>query len=132
MTLRRKGYAGFDIETTRCDQTRAGLAVRGDLDRSAASVLARIIDDHVRAGRRFVQLNLAAVGDVCPASIDVLTRAHERLLANRGTLILTGVAAPLEAMLRAAVPHRPLFVLAPTAADQQMSGPQMSGPLLTA
>lgn len=120
MTLPPIADVGFGIETTRCDQTRAGLAVHGDLNGSAATVLARIIEDHVRAGRRFVQLNLTAVGDVCPASIDVLARAHERLLAARGTLILTGVAEHIEAMLHAAVPHRPLFVLAPTAADQSM------------
>ena len=108
----------FDVHTVRCDATRANVRVSGDLDDGGASVLAEVIDGHLRAGRRFLRLHVGRVRTLGTAAVEVIAAAHDQLLARRGTMILTGVDATLEAVLRAATPASPLLILAPTAAEQ--------------
>jgi hypothetical protein len=73
----------------------------------------------VRAGRRFLRLHVGGVRALSPSAVEMIAAVHERLLARRGTMIITGVCAPLEVELRAATPASPLFLIAPTAAEQQ-------------
>lgn len=108
---------GFDVRTARCDATRANLIISGDLDRDGAAVLEQVIEGHVRAGRRFLRVHVGGVRSLGDAAIVVIARAHEQLLAARGTLVLTGVGERLEATLRAAAPGSPLLVLPVTAAE---------------
>jgi anti-anti-sigma regulatory factor len=108
----------FDVQTTRSDELRANLKVSGLLDSGAAAVLGQVIDGHIRAGRRFLRVNVGGVRSLGDSAIDVIARAHERLLARRGTMILTGVSAGMEAVLRAATPASPLLLVSPTAADR--------------
>lgn len=103
--------SGFDVRTSRCDAARANLSVSGDLDADGAAVLAQVIDGHVRAGRRFLRLHLGGVRSLGDAAMLVIARAHEQLLAARGTLILTGVEGRIEAALRLAAPASPLLLL---------------------
>jgi anti-anti-sigma regulatory factor len=107
----------FDVETTRSDELRANLKVSGLIDAGAAAVLAQVIDGHIRAGRRFLRVNVGGVRSFGGSAIDVIALAHERLLARRGTMILTGVSAGMEAVLRTATPASPLLLVSPTAAD---------------
>ena len=102
---------GFDVRTSSCDATRANLNVSGDLDTDGAEVLAQVIEGHVRAGRRFLRLHLGGVRHLGDAATVVIARAHEQLLAGRGTLILIGVDSRLEAALRLAAPGSPLLLL---------------------
>jgi anti-anti-sigma regulatory factor len=111
--------AEFEVRTAHCDALRANIRVAGNVDDEAAGVLAEVIDGHVRAGRRFLRLHVGGVRALSPAAIELIGQAHERLLARRGTMILTGVSGRLEAELRAATPASPLFLLAPTAAEQR-------------
>lgn len=108
---------GFEVRTSSCDATRANMSVSGDLDGDGAAVLAQVIDGHVRAGRRFLRLELGSVRTLCTAATAVIARAHEQLLASKGTLILTGVGGPVEAALRTAAPASPLLLLPATASD---------------
>lgn len=108
---------GFDVRTSRSDATRANITLTGDLDEDAAAVLAEVIDGHVRAGRRFLRMHVGGLRSLSHASVDVIARAHDRLLGVRGTLILTGVVGPVEAVLRSAAPGSPLFLLPPTASE---------------
>jgi anti-anti-sigma regulatory factor len=108
---------GFDVRTARCDATRANLIISGDLDRDGAAVLEQVIDGHVRAGRRFLRVHVTGVRSLGDAAIVVIARAHEQLLAARGTLVLTGVGERLEATLRAAAPGSPLLLLPVSAAE---------------
>jgi len=105
---------GFDVRTASCDANRANLYVSGDLDSDGAVVLAQVIEGHVRAGRRFLRLNLGGVRSLCDAATVVIARAHEQLLATRGTLILTGVDGSMEQLLRLAAPASPLLLLPAT------------------
>lgn len=108
---------GFDVRTTTCDATRANLHVSGDLDDDGATVLGQVIDGHLRAGRRFLRLHLDGVRSLGVAATVAIARAHEQLLATRGTLILIGVAGDIEAALRLAAPASPLLLLPATPAD---------------
>ncbi|MGH8860631.1 MAG: STAS domain-containing protein [Jatrophihabitantaceae bacterium] len=93
------------------------MSVSGDLDAGGAAVLAQVIDGHVRAGRRFLRLNVGGARNLGDAAIAVIARAHEQLLASRGTLVLTAVDTRLEAALRAAAPASTLLMLPVTTID---------------
>lgn len=110
--------ARFDVRTTRCDATRANVRVSGYVDEDGTAVLDGVIESHLRAGRRFLRLHLGGVRTLDSRAIELIASAHDRLLAIRGTMILTGVGAALEAELRRATPASPLFLIAPTAAEQ--------------
>jgi anti-anti-sigma regulatory factor len=112
------GVERFEVRTTRSDELRANLQVRGLLDSGAAAVLAHVIDGHIRAGRRFLRLDVGDVRSVGESAVAVIAVAHERLLARRGTMILTGVSAGMEAVLRGATPASPLLLVSPTAAER--------------
>jgi anti-anti-sigma regulatory factor len=109
---------GFDVRTTRCDATRAMLDLSGNLDDGAAAVLAEVIDGHVRAGRRFLRMYVGGVGSLGHAAVEVIAGAHDRLLAAKGTMILTGVRAQTETALLTAAPGCRLLLVGPTAAEE--------------
>ena len=88
--------------TIREDRSRALVRVVGDWDLANADALAALLDEHDRAGRRFVRLDVSAVTFLDCACLEVLVAAHRRLLAARGTLVLTGVPARLTRLLRLA------------------------------
>jgi ABC-type transporter Mla MlaB component len=67
------------------------LAATGALNSDAAGVLAAAVNEHVVAHRRYVRLDLSGVTSVDDAAVAVLAEIHSRLLAERGTLILTEV-----------------------------------------
>jgi len=109
--------SGFDVRTSSCDSIRANLTVSGDLDDDGAAVLGEVIEGHIRTGRRFLRLHLGGVRTLGDAAMVVIARAHEQLLAGRGTLILTGVDGRIEAALRIAAPASPLLLLPALPAD---------------
>lgn len=113
---------GFSVHTTNSDSLRANIRVSGHLSDGAAAVLAGVIESHLRANRRFLRVHVGGVRSLAPAAIDAIVRAHDRLLARRGTMILTGVTAALEAQLRGATPATPLFLVAPTADERLLLG----------
>lgn len=105
----------FSVVTEYFDRNRAGLRVVGRLDTATAPVLACVADGHVRADRRYLRMNVSRVCSVEEDAIDVLHELHRRLLARRGTLIITGVGTSLEAALTRVSAE--LLLLAPTATD---------------
>jgi anti-anti-sigma factor len=108
----------FDVWTVDSDAVRAALRVRGRLDAENAELLATVIDSHIRAGRRFLRVNLAAVTELDADGMRTLEQAHSSLLAARGTLIITCVHGQVaQALVRAGL-DRLLFALPPTAADK--------------
>jgi len=103
------------VVTLKFDGTRASLGATGALNSGTAGVLAVAVNEHIVAHRRYVRLDLSAVTSVDDAAVAVLARIHSRLLAERGTLILTGVDSWLEILLAAA--DHAFLMIAPTAAD---------------
>ena len=104
-----------DAVTLKFDATRVSLHATGELNLGAASVLSAVTDKHIAAHRRYVRLDLSGVSSVDGAAIEVLAEIHSRLLAERGTLILTGVNSWLEIALGEA--GGAFLMIAPTAAD---------------
>lgn len=90
------------LTTIRQDTSRVLVRVVGEWDVANADVLAALLDEHDRAGRRFVRLDVSAVTFLDCACLEVLVTAHRRLLGARGTLVLTGVPARLSRLLRLA------------------------------
>jgi anti-anti-sigma regulatory factor len=115
------GTGSFDVRTVAADASRAAVRVTGDLTAGFAGLLAEVIDGHLRAGRRFVRLNVSAVHVVDGAAIAELHRAHRAFLERRGTLILTGVGPVVHAALALTGLLEDLLVLPPTADEQLLA-----------
>jgi anti-anti-sigma factor len=93
-------FAGqASLTTVHQDRTRALVRATGEWDLANVDSLAELIDRHQRSGRRFVRLDLSAVTFLDCACLDVLLDAHLRLLADRGTLVLTGVTPRIVRLL---------------------------------
>lgn len=88
------------LTTIRQDRARALVRATGEWDLANAEQLGDLIDRHIDAGRRFVRLDLSTVTFLDCACLDVLEVAHRRLLAARGTLVLTGLPARVARVLR--------------------------------
>src|SRR5689334_24343557 len=102
--------------TLNFDATRASLGATGALNSGTTGVLAAAVGDHILAHRSYVRLDLSAVTSVDDAAVAVLAEIHSRLLAERGTLILTGVDSWLELVLAGS--DHAFLMIAPTAADR--------------
>ena len=78
----------------------ARLAFDGRLDASWSEPAAAALDEAVRSGRARVELDLAAVTFISSVGIGVVLRAHARLRAVKGTLVITAASAAVREMLR--------------------------------
>jgi anti-anti-sigma factor len=83
--------AGASLTTVRQDRTHALIRAVGEWDLANAHVLGELLEEHQKAGRRFVRLDVSAVSFLDCTCLGVLVTAHQRLLAARGALVLTGV-----------------------------------------
>lgn len=111
----RSEARSFDVRTTHSDTYRASLRASGPLDAASAPLLAEVITGHVRSRRRFIRLDVGALRVADEAGARVLAEMHRRLLAARGTLILTGVLPSFESALSRAGIAGELFTLPPAA-----------------
>jgi anti-sigma B factor antagonist len=86
----------------RQDRTRALVRAVGEWDLANAEVLDDLLRTHEKAGRRYVRLDVSSVKFLDCTCLGVLVAAHRRLLAERGTLVLTGVTPRIVRLLRLA------------------------------
>ena len=107
----------MSVDTVRFDQTRALIKVNGELDLSTAAPLWAVLQSHLAAGRRFLRLDLSGVTFLDATVLTGITRAHQDLLARRGTLVITGVRALVSRVLRMTGLDEVLFVSGPRAED---------------
>ena len=80
---------------TRCSEVRA----RGELDVATAGLLALALEEQRAAKRRYVRLDLSGLTFMDCAGLSVILRAHHQLLADGGTLILTGASPRVQRVL---------------------------------
>lgn len=92
--------AGPGIRTALADQSRAVIQVTRDLDAAGVTALERVIEEHCAAGRSFLRISLVGVHRLSAAFVALLERTHYRLLARRGTSIITGAGEDVMATLR--------------------------------
>jgi anti-anti-sigma regulatory factor len=115
------GTGNFDVRTVAVDGSRAAVRVTGELSAACGFVLAEVLEGHLRAGRRFVRLNLSGVETADRAAGAALHRVHRAFLDRRGTLILTGVGGVVGAVLAADGLLDDLLVLPPAANEWLMA-----------
>lgn len=94
--------ARASLTTVRQDRSHALLRAVGEWDLANADVLGELLEEHEKAGRRFVRLDVGAVSFLDCTCLDVLVTAHQRLLAAQGMLVLTDVTPRLMRLLRLA------------------------------
>ena len=109
----RSTHNGASLTTSRCDRTHALIRAVGEWDLANAHVLAEVLEEHEKAGRRFLRLDVSAVSFVDCTCLDVLVTAHRRMQAARGALVLTGVTPRLMRLLTVARLDRVLLTMSP-------------------
>lgn len=82
--------ADHGVHTVLCDRTRATVRIVQDLDSAGVTALERVLDEHYSAGRRFLRISVGGVRRLSAPLIALLERTHYRMLARRGTSIITG------------------------------------------
>ncbi|HZC71534.1 MAG TPA: STAS domain-containing protein [Jatrophihabitans sp.] len=79
------------IETTGCDQWRAAIALRGELDLANAPELRGELSRHLDTGRRVIRVDVGGVTFIDSTALSELINASERCHNEQGSLILTNV-----------------------------------------
>lgn len=101
--------ARWSLTMLRKDPTQALVRIIGEWDLAKAHLLGEQLAQHQKAGRRLVRLDVSAVSFLDCSCLGVLVTAHQRLLATRGTLVLTGVTPRLTRLLSLAQLDRVLL-----------------------
>lgn len=103
------------VETVDLDATSALVRVGGELDLATSAPLWAVLDSHLRAGRRFIRLDMSGVTFLDATALSGIVSVHERLLAARGTLVVNGVRSLVARVLRMTGLDEVLFVGGPRA-----------------
>lgn len=101
------------VLTVATDAARACVQISGELDAALAPRLAAELSAHLQAGRRYLRLELSGVTFIDTSALSVVLAAHNELLRERGTLVLTGVRRPVSRLLELTELDRVLFVGGP-------------------
>jgi anti-sigma B factor antagonist len=105
------------LTTVRQDRTHALIRAVGEWDLANAHILEEVLQEHEKAGRWFVRLDLSAVSFLDCTCLGVLVTAHQRLLTARGALVLTGITPRLTRLLSLAQLDRVLLTTSLTDFD---------------
>jgi anti-anti-sigma factor len=90
----------FELCVDRVQPCGAWLRASGELDLAAASRLAEILERERSQGHRFVRLDVSGVTFLDAHCLAAMVRAHQALISAHGLLILIGVDAHLEHLLK--------------------------------
>jgi anti-anti-sigma factor len=87
------------VRTVGCDDWRAALQLRGELDLANVDQLRSELTRHLDAGRRVLRIDASAVSFIDSTALGALLWASQRCQAERGSLILTGLPARIQRVL---------------------------------
>jgi anti-sigma B factor antagonist len=90
------------VRTTACDESRAAVALHGELDVANAHDLRAELAAHLDAGRRVIRVDARGVEFMDSTAVGELVIASERCAADHGSLILTNVPPRVRRLLRIA------------------------------
>jgi anti-anti-sigma regulatory factor len=93
--------ASLEVATTAADTLRAAVTVHGTLSERTQPLLQSVLGTHVRAGRRYLRVDLAHAVVADPTVLTPLVEAHAALLALGGMLIFDNAEEQVAALLRA-------------------------------
>lgn len=100
MLVRSDGIVRMQpVQTTACDEWRAAIAVRGELDIANADHLRAVLAEHFAAGRRVIRVDVGAVEFMDSTALGVLVVATEQCTAAQGSLILSNVPSRLRRLI---------------------------------
>ena len=117
------------VRTVLADRTRAVVQVTRELDSAGVAMLERLLDEHYAAGRRFLRISVVGVRGLSASLITLLERTHYRMLARRGTSIITGAGPEVMRSLAELGLDQVLLVVETCADDAARSGLLDAGPL---
>jgi anti-sigma B factor antagonist len=98
------------VSTIRTTTTEALVRVAGELDATTVAPLRRALQEHRDLGRRYLRLDLSGVTLVDAVVLSEFVRVHRELLAERGTLVITGVRAAVARVIQVTGLHEVLFI----------------------
>lgn len=102
---------GYELTVVARDPLRAAIRAVGELDLAARDALADALQQQEAARRRVVRVDLSKVTFIDCSCLGILVASHHRLLRRRGLLVLTGVDARIERVLKAAGLGDHLFIV---------------------
>ena len=80
-------FAEVEVATTAADASHAYIRITGPVGRAAAPMLAAVLNSHLRVGRRFLHIDVAAAGLADDAAA-VFETAADAATARGGALTL--------------------------------------------
>lgn len=98
------------VQTTACDEWRAAIAVRGELDIANADCLRAELGEHFAAGRRVIRVDVGAVEFMDSTALGVLVVATEQYTAAQGSLILSNVPSRVRRLIELSGLDRVLLI----------------------
>jgi anti-sigma B factor antagonist len=101
------------IRTVAADAARACVRLRGEIDALLAPAVSDVLEEHLVRGRRYLRLELSAVTFLDTTALSAILAMHHRVLAARGTLILTGVRNPVSRLIEITQLDQVLFIGGP-------------------
>jgi anti-anti-sigma factor len=90
---------GFEVFVRVRDRLRVTLVLRGEFDVSAADLFTGVVTHQLRAGRRYIAIDMAAVTFIDCAMLRAVVAAHNQLLGRRGHLTLRHLSRPVARIL---------------------------------
>ena len=90
------------VRTTSEDEWRASVELCGELDIANAHELSEELDKHLQAGRRVIRVDASQVTFMDSTAVGTLVTASARCQDQHGSVILTGVPAPVLRLLKVA------------------------------
>jgi hypothetical protein len=92
----------FEVATTSADALRASVRTAGALTRPACSVLRSVLAAHLRAGRRYLRVDVGG-SDVLESDVlDALTETHHQIAEQGGMLVFENAGPRVIEAVRAA------------------------------
>lgn len=90
----------FEVTTVSADRLHALIRAAGPLTASASAVLVTMLRAHLRAGRRYLRVDVGAAPVLDPAVLATLTDLHRRVAARGGMLVFENAGAEFADAIR--------------------------------
>lgn len=110
-TLVAEPDLGYELTVVALDPLRAVICAVGELDLGARGALAEVLRQQEDAGRRVVRVDLSRVTFIDCSCLGILVASHHRFLKLHGLLVLAGVDARIERVLKIAGLGDSLFIV---------------------
>jgi anti-sigma B factor antagonist len=105
------GGAALAVTVMQTDETRAVVALHGELDLANAGLVGGVLGNQLKIGRRYVRLDLSGLDFVDASGLSAIVQAHNAFLAAHGNLLLTGIGPRFARLIALTHLERDLFLV---------------------